>query len=100
MAPAWSFFPSSVRNELSSLSQIGTEDGIESSAQRFPRLLAADFHRHRPVAVRGGKDSQEIEHFAASVVSAVDNARRKIKRIAGFHAVLRFLHPLFGRAGQ
>ena len=30
----------------------------------------------------------------------MDNARRKIKRIARFHAVLLFLHPLFGRAGQ
>src|SRR5437588_9747069 len=91
MAPAGIFFPSSVRDELSSLSQIGTEDGIESSAQRFPRLLAADFHGDWPVAVRGGKDSQEIEQVAADVVSAMDNTRdRKSTRLNSSHTVISY----------
>src|SRR2546428_12226656 len=76
----------------------GEAEENKSSAQRFPRFPIADFHRQRSFAFGGGKNGEKIEQLDAGVVSAVDNARGQIKRIARIHQALLLLHPLLGRS--
>ena len=76
-----------------------TKENRELRAQRFPWFLIADFHCDRPLTFCRRKNGEEIQHFVARIISAVDDASREIKRITRPHGMSLAFDPLFSGAG-
>ena len=76
-----------------------TKENRELRTQRFPWFLIADFHSHRPFALCRRKNGEEIQHFIARIISAMDDANREVEGITRPHDSSLAFHPLFRGAG-